>query len=647
MTNNLPAWLNQWLKVSDNEENLSINFQEEEENHVAVVEATWVGEKTSVSDVLMNMEITDPTIEMVYKPHLSPESDMTIGDLAFRAPAIIFENDDQQFALIPDLDFIDDKRDAPHIMDYIKAGQQMYYGLSHYQKRGHVYYEKTDRAFEVDKNQLLFRFYLVQWNKGSERRDFRPVNDFIWERFAEKRMKLDDSKDLVESITHLEKHAEYTYDWAFNRWEDVVWQEFELNQQKVGSPVFIVRADQTPGRGQEDQWREKKSIWNQAWFSSIRSAYGYRIWGEKWGNEELIKRSDLAKNFALAAPQKDGLFPAVFTADNDQQWEDGTWGHSDRRPFHHEEYYHLLDMSWTTIWMLRWYENIEADQALLDYSITYAERLLKLQADDGSFPGWVHEETGEISPYLEKSPETSMHVWFLTNLYQITMEEKYLTSAKAGMAFVVDDVIPTGRWEDFETYWSCAREWEQKQYGKKDERSGIYNQCTFSIYWTAEALKELYKVTKEASYLESGESLLAELSLYQAVWNPEFLFVPVLGGFGVMNSDDEWNDSRQSLIALTYAEYYQLTDKDEYKYRSIWAMRASFYMMYSPENKVVKDLYEKTFPVFGEQDYGFLMENVHHGEFGSYEHVEIGEFTIFDWGNGAASTSLGMLLLNK
>ncbi len=295
--------------------------------------------------------------------------------------------------------------------------------------------------------------------------------------------------------------------------------------------------------------------------------------------------------------------------------------------------------------MLKWYKDIERDQRLIDYVETYVERLLETQATNGSFPAWVHMQTGEHSPYLAESPETSMHVWLLTKMYEVTNESQYLEAALKGIKFVIHEIIPTGRWEDFETYWSCSRQWDGKQYGVKDARSGLYNQCNFSIYWTIEALQLLYTITKESVYLQKGEQLLAELSLYQAVWEPEYVTVPVLGGFGVMNSDDEWNDARQSLFACTYFNYYRITGKEEYKYRGIWAMRAAFYMMYCPENQVMKKIYEDKFHYFSELDYGFEMENAHHGANGSYTDIEPGEFTIFDWGNGSAAAALGELML--
>ncbi|HEY2018273.1 MAG TPA: hypothetical protein VGH38_32430, partial [Bryobacteraceae bacterium] len=105
------------------------------------------------------------------------------------------------------------------------------------------------------------------------------------------------------------------------------------------------------------------------------------------------------------------------------------------------------------------------------------------------------------------------------------------------------------------------------------------------------------------------------------------------GGFGVMNADGEWNDARQSLVAPLYLDYYRATGEPEYFERGVSALRASFAMLYCPENEEVRRAYEKTHPFFGPESYGFMMENIAHGGPGANE---IGPFTIFTWGNGAA-----------
>jgi hypothetical protein len=352
-----------------------------------------------------------------------------------------------------------------------------------------------------------------------------------------------------------------------------------------------------------------------------------------------MEKAELALNFALSAPQTNGLFPGYYQAGEDNRWETGRWLMSGpRRPAGHETYVHLLDSSWTCYWLLKWHRDVKPDARILPYVSKYAKRLLELQRADGSFPAWV-DPTGEgISPFLLASPESSVHVLLLCLLHQMRPDPALVAAAEDAARFVVRNIVPDGRWEDFETYWSCSKQWEGKQYGQTDARSGLYNQCNFGMYWTAEALKDLYSVTRNLEWLDHGEQVLAEASLYQQIWQPSYFPVPTVGGFGVMNSDDEWNDARQSLFALTYWDYYSLTGNESYRARSLWAMKASFYMMYCPENPEVKEIYERVHPHFDERDYGFHMENFNHHDGTPVD--GLGEFTIFDWGCGAASASL-------
>jgi hypothetical protein len=638
----LPKWIQSWIRFAPHVAEMKIIIKEEPAEdgiRIAKLTAAWQGDDCELEDCLLHMPLADDRIKLLWKPHLTPDESMVIGDLLFRSPAILLSMGAKQFVLFPDIDHLETDRNVPHVMDCVEVDREMFYGLCQYEKTGHVYHRRSGQPIVIHQAQTLFSFYLVEWAAVAEDRRYTVVSEWIWNRFAKPRMKT--NNEAIAPLEELTSYVDHTYDWAFRRWEDIVWQSFELNGREVGGTVFIVRAIQAPGFGQEESWREKKSVWNQAWFCSLRSAYGYRLWGENNNNLALIQRATLNKEFALSAPQNNGLFPSVFIADESGHWEDGTWGFSDRRPLGHENYAHLLDMSWTCYWMTKWYEDIEPDERLADYSEAYARRLISLQNEDGSFPAWVHTETGHKSPYLMDSGETAMHIWFLMRLHRIRANSAYVNAAAAGIEFLRVHIIPERRWEDFETYWSCARSWELKQCGIKDTRSGLYNQSTFSMYWTAEAFREWYEYNQDPRDLRLGEDVLAELSLYQAVWEPPYLDgIPVLGGYGVLNSDDEWNDARQSLIALTHMAYYRLTGNEQHYYRGLWAMKASFYMMYCPENPEVKALYEQTYPHFISRDFGFEMENFHHGE----THGEVGEFTIFDWGCGSAAASLVELL---
>lgn len=205
------------------------------------------------------------------------------------------------------------------------------------------------------------------------------------------------------------------------------------------------------------------------------------------------------------------------------------------------------------------------------------------------------------------------------------------------MDALLTETIPAGRWEDFETYWSCSGWGKQEYLGKRIPRNALYKKNTLSMFWTAEALLDCYKATKEDRYLHWGRRVLDELSMYQQSWQPPFIFIPALGGFGVMNFDGEWNDSRQSLFCELYMDYYRVTGDSVLFERGTAALKAGFVMMYCPENPKAKPLWEKVWPFFGEKDYGFTMENYGHGGEVSAEGEGIGSFTIYDWGNGAAA----------
>lgn len=137
---------------------------------------------------------------------------------------------------------------------------------------------------------------------------------------------------------------------------------------------------------------------------------------------------------------------------------------------------------------------------------------------------------------------------------------------------------------------------------QKVTRNNMYKQCNFSMFWTAEALLECYRITGCFDYLKLGQRVLDEMLMTQASWQPSYIYVNGLGGFGVMNTDGEWNDSRGSLFAEVILQYGKLLDIPEYKERGICALKTSFEMMYCPQNLKAKQQWEKVWP--------FLMKRI-------------------------------------
>jgi rubredoxin len=244
---------------------------------------------------------------------------------------------------------------------------------------------------------------------------------------------------------------------------------------------------------------------------------------------------------------------------------------------------------------------------------------------------------------LRQSPESSVSSTLLLKLHKLTSDDKYMWAGLKAINAVIESVLGDSRWEDFETYWSCST-FGQDHLGKKFARNGQYKQCTFSMFWTAEALFWAWKSTREEAFLEKGRRVMDELSMYQAVWQPPYMNVNVFGGFAVMNADAEWLDARQSLFAELFIEYGYALNDQELIGRGMAALRASFAMMYCPENPAAKKQWEQRWGFFGPEDYGFMMENYGHKGYVLPDGTGMGVFSIFDWGAGAAAEAYNRIL---
>jgi hypothetical protein len=582
-----------------------------------------------------------------WAPHLAPREGYVVGQHVFRAPAMIVQRDSLTLVIAPDLDVVGQWFENPWFMDYDAVRRKMWLGMVETEVPEHVLFQKVP-GMRFAPGTVELAFYVAAYHdRGAVRDPWSKVVALHWKRWGRP---LYESGEPIHAS--LQSYVRHTYDWAFDSWGDVVWQEFDLEGIRVGAPQFIVNVSQSPNYPGHWSQREFLSIWNQAWFSSLRSASGLYRYARRVGDEELLRKARLTKELALAAPMQNGIFPAVIGTANmtveiegeeyerPLGWEHARWGNSNRSPYDHgisSDWYHILDSSWTALLMLRWYEELEKDERLLEYACRYAERLLALQDSQGFFPGWLHPESQEPGPVMNQTPESSMSVTFLLNLADVTGEARYRAAAVRAMDAVLREIVPEGRWEDFETYWSCCR-WGREEYlGAKIERNAMHKQNSFSAFWTAEALLATYRATGDSRYLEWGRRTLDELSMFQQVWQPPYIYVPALGGFGVMNSDGEWNDSRETLFAELFLDYYRETGSSDYFERGVAAVKAGFIMMYCPENPTVKAMWEKVYPWFGPEDYGFTMENYAHGGRTSPAGEGMGMFTIYDWGNGAAA----------
>lgn len=598
----------------------------------------------------------DPGFDATFhwQPHLTPTDNHIIAQHVFRAPALIMTGGKKQLAIIPDLSLIADNN-IRWFMDMDARNDEMTIGIAKSKVTSHVLFER-DSGITIPPGEFRFAFYIMASGDSAKvSNPWRGPLAFMWKTYGDS---LYNQGQPIKGS--LDPYIRHTYNWAFNSWEKSVWQEFRVGLRKVGAPVFIVNVTQSPNYPGEVNEREFRSVWNQAWFSSLRSASGLYRYARRTNNQDLLRKANMTKELALSFPQKDGLFPSVIGTEMEmvnidgkqykrsRGWNKRYFGNSNRNPVNpwgeaKNAPYHILDMSWTAYLMLVWNEELEKDKRLVNYARRYADKLITLQDNKGFFPGWLDVKTLKPLSLMNETPETSMSANFLLKMYEVTRDEKYLGPAKRAMDAVVNNIVPVGRWEDFETYWSCSRVLDSLV-GRKVERNNAFKQNTLSMFWTADALLNFYKSTGDRSYLETGRRVLDEMLMFQQTWQPPYIPIPVLGGFGVMNADGEWNDSRQCLFAETIVKYGRELNNDEYVHRGLAALRSAFVMMYCPENPETRAQWEKVYPFFNEKDYGFMMENYGHGGANNAEGLGIGEFTIYDWGNGAAAESYNAMV---
>ncbi len=558
----------------------------------------------------------------VWVPHLTPEPGYVIGDWVFRSPAIVVADRELAVAFVADVDDVRGAAGWRAWLDYDHPRATVTLGAGAYRQEGHVFFVREPWLAGSSAKVTLRLHVLASTHPDDLENPYGLAARWCWERWG--RPGLERAAPLPVA-----GHMDRIVRWAFSRegWEESVWQPVTLDGIAAGAPVFIVDVGRHPSiPAAKRTWREPRSLWNQAWFSTQRCANGLLRYARQVASADLERRAHRMTEIALGAPQKEGLFPAVLLAGEDGGWR---WTHSDRRPPSvTEEACHVVDAAFTCRQLLEWHE-LTGDARAIERVDRFVERLLSLQRPSGAFPGWV-EPDGRVPMELAEGPESAVSVALLLDLARSHHRPHWRDAALRGVSFL-EGVAAEGRWEDFETYYSCARWGAPEQLGRRVARNGVYKQNTLSIAWCAEAFLLAWRATQDAGHLRLARRCADELSLYQAVWDPPFLPAPAHGGFGVMNADSEWSDARQSLFAPLYLELGGETGDLELTQRGVSALRASFSMLYCPENAALARAYERRFPFFGPESYGFMMENQGHDVA-----QPIGTFTIFSWGNGSA-----------
>ena len=536
-------------------------------------------------------------LDFVWSQNIKSEADDLIPTNSFKSPALMMQQGKIFAALMPHVNEHHAETRALDLDVMTDAHPWMAYGAIPSQPHDHSYFRRSSGETLVPIGNTVGYDYSIVVSAEPPMLGYRRVVRRLWEQLGHPSLLA--SSDEQQNAVHPELNS-------FDSWRKEAWQTYAdrifAEVPCAGNRCGTLKSN----RNYRGEWESPEpDAWFNAWFQTLRSAYGWYIHGRATHDAEMMAKAESILNLALSSPQKDGAFSTIYLLKG-AHWIPGDgWAN-------YADSYQTFSMSWTAYWMLRWAEDLTPQRKaeILRFVKPYGDFLLAHQEPSGVIPSWY--EAATLKPRAEFrsfNAETAPAALLLVTLAHSTGDTRYLTGAERAMSFIEREVVPRERWYDFETYLSCAR----KDYGFFDRWTAQYPQNNLAEIQAPEAMLALYEATHKPEYLETGTRMLDYLLLTQQVWNNPLFTPKLLGGFTTQNTDQEWSDARQGYAATVLADYYEATGNVEYLERAIAAARSTFAV--AP------------------------WENWAHTGY----HDEPGALTGFHWGTGSAMTSVEIL----
>jgi hypothetical protein len=534
-------------------------------------------------------------------PHLRPRADLIMGQHTMRSPAVGVQHEATWAALVPDLlvhrqhgnygieqsprhfglcldlDVANRLADAP-LLSFGWRTMEWTYSLWRVEEG--YFCRELDEPAPVE--QVRTSYDLVIGASAAAQSVVATTQRLLWERVGH--------RYFEQSVLPQTQPADSAFDDAWS-WGVGLYDERTVDGKRVGA----LRVD-----------REfPPDVMFMSWFNALRTSYGIFSQGRDRDDAELkaIGRSTL--DLLLSAPRKQGAFPTIagFRPDG-ITWYGGHKNFADQMPWGPDSY-NTFDMGWAAYWVLRWYQDLEADPEALQFAREYGDFVVGAQLPSGAVPSWLRMSDLAVDPHLRESAQTASSVLLLSELALVTGDDRYREAAVAAGEYVVRDHVRRQRWDDYEVFYSNA----PKSEAAADPLSGMSAQDTLSMHFAAAGLLGLWRLTGEQRWLEEGQRALDQMLQYQAVWPASFLSLYTYGGFSVQNTDQEWNDARQAQIAPTLLDYSRATGRRDYAERGIVAMRAAYATMCTPKAEPANPRY------FDYQPLGWGNENYAHNPY--------------------------------
>ena len=503
-------------------------------------------------------EHTGP-LDFVWSQNIKSEADDLIPTYAFKSPGVMLQQGNVFAALMPKLS---DRHADTRALDLdVTSGPRpwMAYGAISSQPHGHSYFRRSEDKLSPIANVIEYRYSIVL-SAQPRKLGYRRIVRLLWQQMGHSELLRSADAQQNALRPELSSFDSWRTD-AWHTYADSIYASFDCGPNRCGTLMS--------NRNDHGDWTHTEpDAWFNAWFQSLRTAYGWYLHGRATHDSEMMQKAESVLNLALSSPRNDGAFSTIYLV-NKKQWLPGDGWAS------YGDSYHAFSMSWTAYWMLRWAEDLtpERKAEVLRFVKPYGDFLIHQQEPSGVIPSWYLAST--LKPraeFRDFNAETGASALLLATLGASTGDPRYLAAAERAMSFVMQEVVPRQRWFDFETYLSCAR----KDYGFYDSWTAQYPQNNLAEIQTVEAMLALYRATKKREYLDRGTQMLDYLLLTQQVWNNPLFTPKLLGGFTTQNTDAEWSDARQAYAAIVLNDFYDATGDFDYLERAVAAARSGF-----------------------------------------------------------------------
>ncbi len=536
-------------------------------------------------------------LDFVWSQNIKSEAGDLIPTNGFKSPVVMLQQGRVFAALMPHLN---ERHAEVRALDLdVTSGPHPWlaYGDIPSQPHGHSYFRRSREGRpEIIDGSVAYR-YSVILSSEPPRLGYRRVVHRLWQQMGHSALlaSADEQQDVLRpelrSFDSWRQEAWHTY-------ADRVYTGFPCGGKRCGT----LRSD----RNSTGDWEHPEpDAWFNAWFQTLRTAYGWYLYGQAAHDPAMTAKAESVLNLILTSPRDHGAFSTIYLV-NKNKWIPGDGWAS------YADSYHAFSMSWTAYWMLRWADDLTPNRKseILQFVRPYGDFLLAHQQPSGNIPSWYRSDTLEPrSEFRDFNAETAVSALLLTTLGTSTGDPRYLAAAEHAMNFVTAEVLPRQRWFDFETYLSCAH----KDFAFYDSWTAQFPQNNLAEIQAVQAMLALSKATGKPQYLQQGTEMLDYLLLTQQVWNNPLFTPRLLGGFTTQNTDAEWSDARQGYAAVLLADFYQATGNIEYLERAVAASRST--LAVAP------------------------WENWAHTGYRD----EPGALTGFHWGTGSAMTSVELL----